>query len=83
MNCRNILVILTALLLTLSARAFPPKVVLILADDLGYGDMGCHGATKLKTPSIDRLATNEMRFLNAYAPSPVCFPSRYALMTGI
>lgn len=59
-----------------------PNIVLILADDLGYGDLSCYRATKIHTPHIDRLAHEGMRFTNAYAASAVCSPSRYALMTG-
>lgn len=58
------------------------NVVLILADDLGYGDLGCYGATKIKTPNIDRIAKSGMRFTDAYAPGAICSPSRYAIMTG-
>jgi arylsulfatase A-like enzyme len=56
--------------------------VLIVADDLGYGDLGCYGATRLKTPNLDRLARQGLRFTQAYAPSSTCTPSRYALLTG-
>jgi arylsulfatase A-like enzyme len=59
-----------------------PNVVLIFADDLGYGDLGCYGATKLKTPNIDRLAAEGRRFTDAHSASAVCTPSRYALLTG-
>jgi arylsulfatase A len=59
-----------------------PNVVLILADDLGYGDVGCYGATKIKTPNIDRLARDGRRFTNAYTPGSVCSPTRYGLMAG-
>ena len=59
-----------------------PNVVLILADDLGYGDLGCYGATKIKTPNIDRLATEGVRFTDAHAPAAVCQPSRYAILSG-
>src|SRR5437763_538942 len=59
-----------------------PNVVFILADDLGYGDLGCYGATKVKTPNIDRLAREGMLFTDAHAPASVCTPSRYNLMTG-
>lgn len=59
-----------------------PNIIVILADDLGYGDLGCYGATKVKTPNIDRLASEGMRFTNAHSPSSVCTPSRYNLMTG-
>lgn len=59
-----------------------PNIVFILADDLGYGDAGCYGATKVKTPNLDRLAREGMRFTDAHSPSAVCTPTRYALMTG-
>ena len=59
-----------------------PNIIFILADDLGYGDLGCYGQTKIKTPNIDRLAAEGMRFTQFYAGSTVCAPSRSALMTG-
>jgi arylsulfatase A-like enzyme len=59
-----------------------PNIVIILADDLGYGDLGCYGASKVKTPNIDRLAREGMRFTDAHSPASVCTPSRYNLMTG-
>lgn len=59
-----------------------PNVVLILADDLGYGDVGAYGQTRIKTPNIDRLAREGMRFTQFYAGSPVCAPSRATLFTG-
>lgn len=59
-----------------------PNIVLINADDLGYGDVGCYGATKLKTPNIDRLAREGRRFTDAHASSAVCSPSRFGLLTG-
>ncbi len=62
--------------------ASKPNIVLILADDLGYGDVGCYGATKVKTPHIDRLASEGRRFTDAHSASAVCTPSRYALLTG-
>lgn len=58
------------------------NVVIIFADDLGYGDLGCYGATKLQTPNIDRLAFEGRIFTDAHAASAVCTPSRYALLTG-
>lgn len=77
-----------AVILTL-AQAVPvfaerlrPCVVLILADDLGWGDLGCFGAADLQTPHIDRLAREGMRMVNFYANSPVCSPTRAALLTG-
>src|SRR5262245_61930850 len=60
-----------------------PNIVFILADDLGYGDLGCYGQSRLATPSIDRLAKEGMRFTDAYSGATVCAPSRCALMTGL
>ncbi len=60
----------------------PPNIVLIYADDLGYGDVSCYGATKVQTPSIDQIAREGIRFVNAHSASATCTPSRYALMTG-
>jgi len=59
-----------------------PNIVLINADDLGYGDLGCYGATKVKTPNIDRLAVQGRLFTDAHAAAAVCSPSRYGLLTG-
>lgn len=61
----------------------PPKaIVMIYADDLGYGDIGCYGAKGIPTPSIDKLAKQGVRFTDAYSTTSVCTPSRYALFTG-
>ncbi|MFL0163390.1 sulfatase family protein [Aquirufa salirivi] len=59
-----------------------PNVVFIYVDDLGYGDLSSYGATKIKTPNLDKLANSGIRFTNAHATSATCTPSRYALMTG-
>lgn len=59
-----------------------PNIVLIYADDLGYGDLSCYGATKISTPNIDRLATEGRLFTDGHSTSAVCTPSRYALLTG-
>ena len=60
-----------------------PNIIFILADDLGYGDVGCYGQKRIKTPSLDRMAAEGMRFTQAYAGSTVCAPSRCCLMTGL
>jgi arylsulfatase A-like enzyme len=59
-----------------------PNIIIILADDLGPGDMSCAGATKIKTPNLDRLAAEGVRFTQGYAPSATCTPSRYSMLTG-
>ena len=64
-------------------RAGRPNIILILADDLGYGDLGCYGQTRIRTPNLDRLAGEGMRFTQCYAGSTVCAPSRAVLMTGL
>ena len=60
----------------------PPNVVLILADDMGWGDLGSYGNTAIKTPNLDRLAAEGARFTAFYVPAPICAPSRAGLMTG-
>jgi len=67
---------------SLAADARKPNIVFILADDLGYGDLGCYGQTKINTPNIDCLAAGGMRFTNFYCGCSVCAPSRCTLMTG-
>ena len=60
----------------------PPNIIFILADDLGYGELGCYGQRRIKTPNLDRLAAEGMRFTQCYAGTTVCAPSRSCLMTG-
>lgn len=62
--------------------AAPPNIVLIYVDDLGYGDLGCTGATAVATPNIDRLAEEGCRFTDGHSAAATCTPSRYALLTG-
>jgi len=60
----------------------PPNIVLIYGDDIGYGDWGCYGAKAVRTPNLDRIASQGLRFTSAYASSATCTPSRYSLLTG-
>ena len=71
------------LALTSLAAREKPNIIFIMADDLGYGDLGCYGQELIKTPHIDRLAENGMRFTDFYSGSTVCAPSRCVLMTGL
>jgi arylsulfatase A len=65
-----------------AARAASPNIVLINCDDLGYGDLGCYGATDIRTPHLDRLAREGTRFTDFSVAAPLCTPSRAALLTG-
>ena len=80
---KNVIRIASALLPAWSLLAAPspavapkPNIVIILADDLGFGDTGCYGATKIPTPNIDRLGRQGLRFTDAHATSATCTPSR-------
>lgn len=80
---RTATTILTFTSLTFAVHATEkPNVIIINVDDLGYGDIGVYGATQIRTPNIDKLAQEGMRFTDAHAASAVCSPSRYALITG-
>ncbi|MCX8037953.1 MAG: sulfatase [Candidatus Sumerlaeia bacterium] len=63
-------------------ETLPPNFIVIFCDDLGYGDLGCYGATQIHTPRIDRMAAEGTRFTDFYAAAPLCTPSRAALLTG-
>lgn len=65
-----------------AAAPAKPNIIYILSDDVGYGDLGCYGATHVKTPNLDRLARDGMRFTDAHTTASVCTPTRYALLTG-
>ena len=67
---------------TAAAREQPPNIVLILADDLGWSDLGCYGADLHETPNLDRLARQGARFTHAFSSAPICSPTRAAIMTG-
>src|SRR5262245_56578943 len=60
----------------------PPDIVVILCDDLGYGDLGCFGHKDIKSPHLDALAKGGLRLTSCYASAPVCSPSRAGLLTG-
>src|SRR5262245_54058179 len=84
-------IVLSAALLSLAGlpltaeaadKAKKPNVVLILADDLGYGDLGCYGHPKFKTPHLDQMAAEGVRLTHFNTPMPFCAPTRASLMTG-
>jgi arylsulfatase A-like enzyme len=68
---------------TAADKGKTPNIIFVMADDLGYGDLGCYGQQRIKTPNLDRLAAEGMRFTDFYAGSTVCAPSRCVLMTGL
>src|SRR2546426_560420 len=67
---------------SIQAAAKLPNIVIILADDLGYGDLGCYGHPTIRTPNLDRMAAAGMRFTDFYVAACVCTPSRAGLLTG-
>ena len=87
-SCHGLLCLFTLCLLSLpfvavsQAAETRPNIVMILADDVSWNDLGCYGHPSIRTPNLDRLAREGMRFTNAYAANPVCSPTRYSLMTG-
>ena len=86
MKCLCALVACCAVALTSgpigAAEDRPPNVIIILTDDQGYSDLGCYGSREIKTPRIDRMAAEGMRFTDFYSPAPVCTPTRAGLLTG-
>jgi arylsulfatase A-like enzyme len=80
---KKLLALIAVVMISVAASgADKPNVVFILADDIGYGDFGCYGATKVRTPNVDRLAAQGLRFTDAHSMASVCTPSRYAFLTG-
>ena len=87
-ECVSLLSRLALLFLLIQSLAFSlgstkPNVIFIMADDLGYGDLGCFGGEKISTPNVDQLAREGARFTQFYSGSPVCAPARCVLMTGL
>ena len=87
MNTRNACYLLSIHLIfglatQASASENPPNIVFIFVDDQGYYDLGCYGATEVKTPRIDAMAQEGTRFTDYYAAAPICSPSRAGLLTG-
>ena len=76
------LCILTSFVLGVPAPGRPPNIVFILADDLGWAELGCYGSTFNETPCLDQLARDGVRMRQAYAAAPVCSPYRASLLTG-
>jgi arylsulfatase A-like enzyme len=79
---RQLCIVLVSLLALVAHAADKPNIVFILADDLGWTDLGCYGSSFYETPNLDRLAKEGMRFTQAYAACPVCSPTRASLLSG-
>ncbi len=79
---RSIVFTTTLLLFTRLPAAETPNIIVIMADDLGYGDLSCYGARAVKTPNLDRLAAEGLRFTSGYCSASTCTPTRFSLLTG-
>lgn len=79
---KHLLALLSLLAPCTMLHATQPNILLIVADDLGYGDLSCYGATKIQTPRIDKLASDGVRFTDAHSICATCMPSRYAILSG-
>lgn len=83
MKCLSLFLVTISLLVGVSnASARMPNIIVILADDLGYGDLGCYGSPGIRTPNLDRMAADGLRFTDFYSAAEVCTPSRAGLLTG-
>ena len=80
--CKSVAIFLSALPALAQDASRPPNIIYILADDLGYHELGSYGQEKIKTPNLDRLAAEGMRFTQHYCGNPVCATSRCILLTG-
>ncbi|MGY8689672.1 MAG: sulfatase family protein, partial [Verrucomicrobiales bacterium] len=78
----NLRLLFALLSIGTSIAAETPNIIVIMADDMGYGDLSCYGATELQTPHIDRLAAEGRRFTSGYCSASTCTPTRYSLLTG-
>jgi arylsulfatase A-like enzyme len=65
-----------------NSKQTKPNIIIIYADDIGYGDLSCYGYSKVQTPNVDKLAAEGVRFTNSYCGAATCTPSRYALLTA-
>src|SRR5688572_10355655 len=74
--------LLLLFLLPFEGKAQRPNIIYIMTDDMGYGDLSCYGQKNYGTPNLDKLASQGVKFVNAYAAAPVCTPTRTAFMTG-
>src|SRR6187200_3165763 len=70
------------LLLISGSRSQHPNIIYIMTDDMGYGDLSCYGRKDYQTPNLDKLCSQGIKFMNAYASAPVCTPTRVAFFTG-
>src|SRR5438309_2078665 len=77
-----VLALLTAATALPAAGPTPPNIIIILADDLGYGELGCYGHPRFKTPHLDRMAAEGVRLTQLDTPMPFCAPTRASLLTG-
>lgn len=80
--CLYLILIIGSCPLTFAADAPRPNIIILFADDLGYGDLGCYGHPSIRTPHLDRMAAEGLRFTDFYSAAEVCSPSRAALLTG-
>ncbi len=74
--------LITLLQVSFALAAEKPNIIVIIADDLGYGDLSCYGATEIQTPAIDQLAQEGIRFKSGYCSASTCTPTRFSLLTG-